>query len=73
MFNIVEDHLNHRDIGPYTAYGIAAGSLVIHDISTDRCFVEALIQKFESEQLAPEHLQAAVEDAVILSHIPSGM
>ena len=70
MFNIVEDHLYHCDIGPYTSYGIAVGSSVVHDISPDRAFVEKLVQLFESAQLAPEHLQEAVEDAITLSSIP---
>ena len=69
MFNIVEDHLRHVDIGEYTAYGIAADGTVIHDISADRNFVEALVQQFEAEKLAPEHLRDAVEDAIILSSI----
>lgn len=73
MFTIVEDHLKHCDIGIYTAYGIAADSVVIHDISPDRLFVEALIEKFEEAQLAPEHLQAAVEDAIFLAGIPPTM
>ncbi len=69
MFYLIEDHLSHCDIGPYTSYGIAAGSVVIHDISANRQFVEALIHRFETEALAPEHLQAAVEDAILLASI----
>ena len=42
---------------------------MISDISTDRSFVEALMQKFEENELAPEHLQEAVEDAIILASI----
>lgn len=69
MFYIVEDHLCHPDIGAYTAFGIATEGTVVHDISTDRSFVEALMQQFRQEQLAPEHLREAVEDAIILSSI----
>lgn len=71
MFNIIEDRLCHPDIGEYTSYGIAVGSLAVSDISTDRSFVEALVQQFEANQLAPEHLREAVEDAIILSSILS--
>ena len=69
MFYIVEDHLTHPDIGDYTSYGIGMGNQVVHDISTDRSFVEALAAQFEENELAPEHLQEAVEDAIILSSI----
>lgn len=69
MFYIVKDQLHHPDIGSYIAYGIGTGDRVIHDISTDRSYVEALMQQFEENQLAPEHLQEAVEDAIILSSI----
>jgi hypothetical protein len=69
MFYIVKDHLTHPDIGEYISYGIGTGSLVISDISTDRSYVEALMQKFEENELAPEHLQEAVEDAIILASI----
>ena len=72
MFHLVEDHLTHCDIGAYTSYGIAAGPVVIHDISASRPFVEALIRQFEAEALAPEHLQAAVEDAILSASILSG-
>lgn len=76
MFTIVENRMNHLDIGEYTSFGIAAhGSasvdVVVYDISTDRQFVEELVQRFEAEQLAPEHLRDAVEDAIILSSILS--
>lgn len=71
MFYIVKDHLNHPDIGEYISYGIGTGNLVISDISTDRSYVEALVQKFEENELAPEHLQEAVEDAIILASILS--
>lgn len=69
MFYIVKDHLHHPDIGNYISYGIGSGDRVIHDISTDRSFVEALMHSFEAHQLAPEHLQEAVEDAIILASI----
>ncbi len=69
MFYIVKDHLHHPDIGEYVSYGIGTCSNVIHDISTDRSFVEALAANFEENQLAPEHLREAVEDAIILSSI----
>jgi hypothetical protein len=69
MFYIVKDQLDHPDIGEYISYGIGSESLVISDISTDRSFVEALMQKFEENELAPEHLQEAVEDAIILASI----
>ncbi len=69
MFYIVKDQLDHPDIGEYISYGIKTENLVISDISTDRSFVEALVQKFEENELAPEHLQEAVEDAIILASI----
>jgi len=69
MFYIVKDHLHHPDIGNYVSYGIGVGERVIPDISTDRSFVEALAAQFEENELAPEHLQEAVEDAIILSSI----
>ncbi len=69
MFYIVKDQLHHPDIGEYISYGIGIGESVIPDISTDRSFVEALAAKFEENDLAPEHLQNAVEDAIILSSI----
>lgn len=69
MFYIVKDHLHHPDVGEYISYGIGTGNLVIPDISTDRSYVEALVQKFEENELAPEHLQEAVEDAIILASI----
>ncbi len=69
MFYIVKDQLDHPDIGEYISYGIGSESLVISDISTDRSFVEALMQKFKENELAPEHLQEAVEDAIILASI----
>jgi len=69
MFYIVKDHLHHPDIGNYVSYGIGVGTRVVPDISTDRSFVEALAAQFEENELAPEHLQEAVEDAIILSNI----
>lgn len=72
MFSIVEEHLSHCDIGAYTSYGIAAGPVIVHDISADRAFVERLVHQFELYQLAPEHLRDAVEDALILSCSSTG-
>ena len=69
MFYIVKDHLHHPDIGEYISYGIGVEDQVISDISTDRSYVEALLQQFEENELAPEHLQEAVEDAIILASI----
>jgi hypothetical protein len=69
MFYIVKDHLHHPDIGEYISYGIGVEGQVISDISTDRSYVEALLQQFEENELAPEHLQEAVEDAIILASI----
>ena len=69
MFYIVTDHLSHPDIGEYISYGIGTENHVISDISTDRSYVEALLQQFEENELAPEHLQEAVEDAIILASI----
>lgn len=69
MFYIVKNHLHHPDIGEYVSYGIGVGERVVTDISTDRSFVEALAAQFEENELAPEHLQEAVEDAIILSSI----
>lgn len=71
MFYIVEDHLTHPDIGDYTSYGIGMGNQVVHDISTDRSFVEALVQRFIREALEPEHLYEAVEDAITFESILS--
>ena len=69
MFYIVKDQLDHPDIGEYISYGIGVEDQVISDISTDRSYVEALLQQFEENELAPEHLQEAVEDAIILASI----
>lgn len=71
MFRITESHFHHCDIGAYITYGIAAGPYVVDDISADRSFVEALASQFEAEELAPEHLKDAVEDAIILASIRS--
>ena len=71
MFYIVTDHLHHPDIGDYTSYGIGVQDQVISDISTDRSYVEALVKQFEENELAPEHLQDAVEDAIFLASILS--
>ena len=71
MFTIIENIMQHQDIGVYTTYGIAAGNFMVEDISTDRAFVENLAAMFEREQLAPEHLRDAVEDAIILASISS--
>ena len=71
MFYIVKDQLDHPDIGEYISYGIGSESLVISDISTDRSFVEALVQRFIREALEPEHLYEAVEDAITFESILS--
>ena len=71
MFSLIQETFHHHDIGTYTTYGITAGSVTVHDISPDRNFVETLILQFKAQELAPEHLRDAVEDALILQSDPS--
>lgn len=66
---VVEEHLEHPDIGTYTSYGIKAmrGTEAVEfvsDVSVDKTFVEALARCCTDLQLDPIHLFDVVEDAI---------
>lgn len=46
----------------YTTYGIKYGSEAIHDISTDKSFVESIIEALNKSDVAKVHLTDIVED-----------
>ncbi len=58
----------NEDIGNYISYGIALEndrSTEIEDLSTDRAAVEALVNKINSLQLDPIHLNDAAQDFIL--------
>ena len=66
---IVEEQLEHPDIGTYTSYGIKAEKgndelIFVSDVSVDRVFVENLARCCTDLQLDPVHLFNVVEDAI---------
>ena len=53
--------------GYYTAYGLQVFvnggiALTVGDISTEKALIEALAEKYNTEQLSPDHLNEAIED-----------
>ena len=66
-YELFPEHLTDSESGDYVAYGIRAvkngrSVLAIGDISAEKDKVAALVRKFNTEQLSPEHLNEAVED-----------
>ncbi|MDR2932211.1 MAG: DUF6514 family protein [Oscillospiraceae bacterium] len=64
-YQAFDEECRHPDIGSYHTYGIEiVPPSPIHDVSTDRAFVEHMAGLFTAGQLSPLHFSDAVEDAL---------
>ncbi len=69
-YRIFVQSMYDRTCGFYKTYGITVfegGKLirVVKDVSSDREKVERLVERFNAENLSPEHLNQAIEDFLL--------
>ena len=63
VYRCIERLLYDDNIGPYKSYGIKL-DIEVNDISTDREFVEKLVQHLNKSGADPKHLGDIVEDYI---------
>jgi len=67
QYIMVEERLNHPNLGEYLSFGIAALKngeqiILVSDISTNKNDVLKLAERCSKEKLSPVHLYDVVED-----------
>ena len=67
LYQVILEHACALEIGEYETYGIAVTDRgkairIISDITPDQQQASTLAERFNREQLSPEHLDQAVED-----------
>jgi len=67
QYIMVEERLNHPNLGEYLSFGIAALQngeqiILVSDISTNKNDVLKLAERCSKEKLSPVHLYDVVED-----------
>ena len=62
LYHLFEETIHDPELGTYPTYGVQGDGVVVHDVSTDRSFVCAVVAALNAYDVEPCHVWNIVED-----------